>query len=71
MKVLKAVFTHISGSIATEECMKILEEYVGDKERVVRESCEVALDMCEYENSDNFQYADTMAKLKQGENLIK
>lgn len=58
------------GSIATEECMKILEDYLHDKERVVKESCVVALDMCEYENSDNFQYADTMAKLKQGENLM-
>ncbi|KAL4236502.1 hypothetical protein ACF0H5_004888 [Mactra antiquata] len=58
------------GSIATEECMKILEEYLHDKERVVKESCIVALDMCDYENSDSFQYADTMARLKQGENLI-
>lgn len=29
-----------------------------DPERVVRESCIVALDMYEYENSDSFQYAD-------------
>lgn len=58
------------GSIATEACMKILEEYVMDRERVVKESCEVALDMCEYENSEAFQYADTMARLKQGENLM-
>ncbi|WAR23361.1 DOHH-like protein [Mya arenaria] len=58
------------GSIATDECMKILHEYLKDKERVVKESCEVALDMCEYEKSTDFQYADTMAKLKQGENLM-
>lgn len=50
--------------------MKILEDYLHDKERVVKESCVVALDMCDYENSDSFQYADTMARLKQGENLI-
>ena len=50
--------------------MSILHEYLGDRERVVKESCEVALDMCEYENSTQFQYADTMARLKQGENLM-
>ena len=58
------------GSIATEECMNILKNYLHDNERVVKESCVVALDMCEYENSDDFQYADTMAKLKQGEGLL-
>lgn len=46
------------GAIATEECMQVLRDYLDDSERVVRESCEVALDMCEYENSDQFQYAD-------------
>ena len=60
----------ISGSIATDDCMKVLEDYLQDKERVVKESCVVALDMCEYENSEDFQYADTLAKLKQGENLL-
>ncbi|KAL3868407.1 hypothetical protein ACJMK2_041215 [Sinanodonta woodiana] len=58
------------GSIATEECMRILENYVTDNERVVKESCVIALDLCEFENSENFQYADTLAKLKQGENLM-
>ena len=58
------------GSIATEECMNILKNYLHDKERVVKESIVVALDMCDYENSDSFQYADTMAKLKQGEGLM-
>lgn len=45
------------GAIATEECTSILQNYVNDGERVVRESCEVALDMAEYENSDEFSYA--------------
>ncbi|KAI6172170.1 Deoxyhypusine hydroxylase [Aphelenchoides besseyi] len=45
------------GSIATEECEELLKEYAKDQERVVRESCEVALDMAEYEKSDAFQYA--------------
>ncbi|KAK3602390.1 hypothetical protein CHS0354_026278 [Potamilus streckersoni] len=58
------------GSIASEECIRILENYITDNERVVKESCVVALDMCEFENSETFQYADTLAKLKQGENLM-
>ncbi|KAH7727346.1 hypothetical protein AAVH_05006 [Aphelenchoides avenae] len=44
------------GAIATPECQQLLEEYAKDTERVVRESCEVALDMSEYETSDQFQY---------------
>ncbi|CAJ0953234.1 unnamed protein product, partial [Mesorhabditis belari] len=45
------------GAIATDECEKILKEYAKDNEQVVRESCEVALDMADYENSEQFQYA--------------
>jgi len=45
------------GAIATPECRKLLEEYVRDKERVVRESCEVALDMTDHEQAGDFQYA--------------
>uniref|UniRef100_A0A915LT28 Small ribosomal subunit protein mS29 n=1 Tax=Meloidogyne javanica TaxID=6303 RepID=A0A915LT28_MELJA len=33
------------GSIGTEECRQILVEFLKDKERVVRESCEVALNI--------------------------
>ena len=55
------------GSIATEEAMSVLQEYLKDSERVVRESCIVALDMSEYENSDQFQYADTLQKMKDGQ----
>ena len=51
------------GSIATEECMQVLRDYAGDEERVVRESCEVALDMLAYEQSGVFQYADTVSKV--------
>ncbi|CAD7092591.1 unnamed protein product [Hermetia illucens] len=51
------------GAIATEECIKILNDYLKDDKRVVKESCEVALDMCEYENSPEFQYADTLGKV--------
>lgn len=45
------------GAIATKECFEILEKYLSDSKRVVRESCEIALDMCDYENSNDFQYA--------------
>lgn len=48
------------GAIATEECVKILNEYLNDDKRVVKESCVVALDMCEYENSVEFQYANAL-----------
>lgn len=48
------------GAIATEECVKILNEYLNDDKRVVKESCVVALDMCEYENSPEFQYANAL-----------
>ncbi len=54
------------GSIATEECIKVLEQYKADKEMVVKESCEVALDMCDYETSGAFQYADTLINLQNG-----
>ena len=49
------------GSIATEECLTILQEFSSDEERVVRESCLVALDMYKYEHSQSFQYADTLS----------
>ncbi|RCN45033.1 PBS lyase HEAT-like repeat protein [Ancylostoma caninum] len=49
------------GAIATNECISFLQEYIKDKERVVRESCEVALDMADYENSDELQYAKVTA----------
>lgn len=48
------------GAIATDDCMSVLNKYVNDDKRVVKESCEIALDMCEYENSPEFQYANTL-----------
>lgn len=51
------------GSIAHPDCQTILNNYLDDKKRVVRESCVIALDMCEYENSPEFQYADTLNKI--------
>lgn len=51
------------GSIATPECLRVLEEFLEDGERIVRESCQVALDMYQYRHSQQFQYADTAIKL--------
>lgn len=50
------------GAIATETAMTVLQEYAKDQERVVRESCEVALDICGYEQSGDFQYANSLSK---------
>ncbi|OXB59808.1 UNVERIFIED_CONTAM: hypothetical protein H355_002101, partial [Colinus virginianus] len=52
------------GSIARPSCLDILRAFAHDEERVVRESCEVALDMYEYENSPQFQYADGLCRLQ-------
>ncbi|XP_013098200.1 deoxyhypusine hydroxylase isoform X2 [Stomoxys calcitrans] len=52
------------GAIATDECIDILSRYAEDEKRVVKESCVIALDMCEYENSPEFQYADGLLNLK-------
>ncbi|XP_053159984.1 deoxyhypusine hydroxylase [Hemicordylus capensis] len=52
------------GSIAKAPCLATLEAFAQDEERVVRESCEVALDMYNYENSPDFQYADGLSKLR-------
>lgn len=49
------------GAIATDECIDILNAYLNDEKRVVKESCVVALDMCEYENSPEFQYANALS----------
>ena len=50
------------GSIASMECLQILQQFVNDKERVVRESCIVAIDMYNHEHSDEFQYANGLCK---------
>lgn len=46
------------GSLATDECINVLSKYLNDKEVVVKESCEVALDITDYEKSNEFQYAN-------------
>ena len=44
------------GSIATDEVLPVLNKFAQDNERVVRESAIVALDMYEFENSDQVDY---------------
>ncbi|XP_022198104.1 deoxyhypusine hydroxylase [Nilaparvata lugens] len=51
------------GAIATDDCLKVLQKYLNDDKRVVKESCEIALDMCDYENSPEFQYANTLLEV--------
>lgn len=44
------------GSIATDECLPVLKSFLNDEEQVVRDSAVVALDMYEYENSNELEY---------------
>ncbi|VDP35192.1 unnamed protein product [Soboliphyme baturini] len=48
------------GAIANDDCKPVLQRYLNDPSRVVRESCEIALDVCDYANSCEFQYADLL-----------
>ncbi|KAG9315811.1 deoxyhypusine hydroxylase [Chiua virens] len=50
------------GGIAIPEVLPHLKEWMtrNDSPTVVRESCQVAIDMWEYENSGEFQYANTL-----------
>ena len=52
------------GAIARPACLAALRAYAADPERVVRESCEVALDMYDYETGSAFQYADGLEQLR-------
>uniref|UniRef100_A0A5S6QQK4 Deoxyhypusine hydroxylase n=1 Tax=Trichuris muris TaxID=70415 RepID=A0A5S6QQK4_TRIMR len=49
------------GSIATEDCKQILRRFLSDSEPLVSESCEVALDVCDYMVGSEFQYAATLS----------
>ncbi|KAI3403471.2 LIA1 [Candida oxycetoniae] len=44
------------GSIATDDCLPVLQSFLNDKVDVVRDSAVVALDMYEYENSNELEY---------------
>lgn len=51
------------GAIASDKCVDLLRDFCEDHELVVRESCEVALDMLAYEREEEFQYANTVGKV--------
>jgi len=55
------------GSIAEEGVLPVLKEWATrpDSPQVVRESCEVALDMYEYENSGQLDYAERVVPSSQ------
>jgi deoxyhypusine monooxygenase len=48
------------GSIAQDETVSLLQKYSQDKEEAVKSSCVVALDILDYVQSDQFQYADAL-----------
>mmetsp|Transcript_15143 Transcript_15143/g.43064 ORF Transcript_15143/g.43064 Transcript_15143/m.43064 type:complete len:304 (+) Transcript_15143:66-977(+) len=45
------------GAIATQECTEYLRDFLHDEKRVVKESCDIALDVADYYTSEQFQYA--------------
>lgn len=51
------------GSIAQEECQEVLRAHLEDAELIVKESCLIALDIADYEQSGAFQYADGVEQL--------
>ncbi|XP_058393558.1 deoxyhypusine hydroxylase isoform X1 [Diceros bicornis minor] len=52
------------GAIARPACLAALRAHAADPERVVRESCAVALDVCAHEAGPAFQYADGLERLR-------
>ena len=50
--------------------LPLLRSYREDAEPVVRESCEVALDMYEWETSNTFQYADGLSQIAAAESIV-
>jgi len=65
------------GAIGTQECIEILKRFLNDSKRVVRESCEVALDISEYELStsaaayaNSLGFADIIIPFTENSNWI-
>lgn len=52
------------GSVATPDAIRLLASHVKNHVQVVRESCQIALDMAEHESCGQLQYCDTLAKIK-------
>ncbi|XP_049849818.1 deoxyhypusine hydroxylase-like [Schistocerca gregaria] len=55
------------GSIADKSSLVILQKHAQDDVAVVKESCMVALDLHDYYNSDELQYADGLSYADAGE----
>ncbi len=53
------------GSIADDRCLALLKQYCTDASSIVAHSCEVALDMLDFECSQGFEYADVADILAQ------
>uniref|UniRef100_A0A8C4QSP6 Deoxyhypusine hydroxylase n=1 Tax=Eptatretus burgeri TaxID=7764 RepID=A0A8C4QSP6_EPTBU len=51
------------GAITQQHCEELLREHLLDPDVVVRESCEVALDIHESETCGEFQYANGLSKI--------
>lgn len=49
------------GAIATEQANAILQAYLSDEAQVVKESAIVALDVSDYNNSEQFQFLDSIS----------
>ena len=52
------------GAVDNHQCKEILSAHLNDKDLIVKQSCEIALDMNEYETGNQFQYADTLQKIR-------
>ena len=52
------------GAIDDPKCKEILAVHLQDQDLMVKQSCEIALDMNEHESEGHFQYADTLEKIR-------
>ena len=52
------------GNVKDDKCQKILSDYLKDPDLIVKQSCEIALDMNESETNNEFQYANTLEKVR-------
>lgn len=52
------------GAVEDDVCQKILSDHLIDEDLIVRQSCEIALDINNSETAKEFQYADTLMKIR-------
>lgn len=52
------------GAVDDPRCKEILSKHLTDSDLIVKQSCEIALDMNECETEHQFQYADTLQKIR-------